>query len=116
MENKLTNRHKTFHITSYYRGIELDVICVTTSKKKFAELLDKPISYINNYASSYDLRYPVCNENADVLFAQVGLGGEGTYIFKRDDIKTYDEFKSLIDDHRKTYFTYRDYLEKNNLK
>ena len=51
----LSNKYKTFEITHYYRGIEISVLCVTTSKKKFAELLNESVNYINNYSYSYDL-------------------------------------------------------------
>jgi hypothetical protein len=111
----LTNKHKTFSITTQYRGIELDVIAVTTSKKKFAELVNTSLSHVNNYAYSYDLRYPVCNENPEVLYAKVGLGGEGRYFFDKDEIMTHEDAKAKVDNHRKTYANYRDYLKQNNL-
>ena len=41
---------KQFDLTKYYRGIELSVICVTTSQKKFAELLDTSTNDVKNYA------------------------------------------------------------------
>lgn len=111
---ELTKRHKTYSITYYHRGIELEVICVTTSKKRFAELLGDTTSHINNYCYVYDLRYPICNENPEVLYAKRGMGGEGLYIFKANEIKTFDEFKKIIDEHRKTYSSYNDYLTKTN--
>jgi hypothetical protein len=107
-----TKKHKTFSITHYYRGIEIELICVTTSKKKFAELTNISLSSINKYASSYDLRYDICNENIDVLFAQPGMGGEATVAFNKGEIKTLEEYKDLINEHRKNYSTYRDFLEK----
>lgn len=102
---------KTFSITDYYRGIEIQILCVTTSKKKFAELVDKSVSYINSYAHSYDLRYPVCNENPDKLYAKPGMGGEGNYIFNRGEVKTLEEYEELIDSHREKYPTKFDYYE-----
>ena len=111
--NKLSKKHKTYLLTIYYHGIELDLLCVTTSKKRFAELSDKSLSYINNCAMSYDLRHTICNENPDKLFAKVGLGGEGRY-FLGKDVKPLDEIKVIIDEHRKTYFSYQDYLNKTN--
>jgi hypothetical protein len=107
----LTKKHKTYSLTLYHRGIELDLLCVTTSKKKFSELADMSLSYINGYANDYDLRYPECNENPDKLYAKPGLGGEGMYIFKRGEVKTFEEYKQLIDKHRETYPTYRDFNE-----
>lgn len=106
---ELTKKHKTHSLTTYIRGIELEVLCVTTSKKKFAELLDKPLGYINGYASAYDLRYPICNENPDVLFAKPGMGGEAMVIFDRHEVKTLEEYEHLIDEHRKVYSNYREY-------
>ena len=45
---------KQFDLTKYYRGIELSVICVTTSQKKFAELLDTSTNDVKNYAFCYE--------------------------------------------------------------
>lgn len=111
---ELSKKHKTHSLTIFYRGIELELLCVTTSKKRFAELSGKPISDINKYGYAYDLRYLICNENPDILFAKVGLGGEGRYILERDDIRPIAEIKKIIDDHRVTYSSYRDYLTKTN--
>lgn len=109
---ELTKKHKTYSLTKYIRGIELEVLCVTTSKKKFAEILDLPIGHINGYASAYGLRYPICNENPDVLFAKPGIGGEAMMIFVRDEVKTLEEYEHLIDEHRKVYSNYREYYSK----
>ena len=109
----MNKKYKTFSITQYYRGIELQYVCVTTSKKKFAEISDISLSYINSYGHSYDLRYPLCNDNPDKLFAKPGMGGESMFIFNRDEVKTVDEYKKLIDEHRVIYPTYSDY---NNSK
>jgi hypothetical protein len=100
---------KTFSVTDYYRGVEIKIICVTTSKKKFAELVDMSLSYINSYAHSYDLRYPICNENPNKLYAKPGMGGEAIYIFKREEIKTLEKYKELIKEHREKYPTRYDY-------
>jgi hypothetical protein len=109
---ELTKKHKTHSLTIYHRGIELEMLCVTTSKKKFAELIDKPVGHINGYAYAYDLRYPICNENPDVLFAKPGRGGEAMMIFDKNEVKTLEEYEHLIDEHRKVYSNYRDYQEK----
>lgn len=109
---EISKKHKTFSYVKYIRGIELEVICVTTSKKRFAEILDAPIAHISSYATSYDLRYQICNENPNVLFAQPGMGGEGAAAFNKGEIKTLEEYKDLIDEHRKIYSNYRDYLNK----
>ncbi len=100
---KLTKRHKTHSITSYIRGFELELICVTTSKKRFAELIDESLSHVNNHGFSYDLRYPICNENPDKVYAKPGRGGEIRYITEPNDIKPREKYKS-----------YGDYIEKTN--
>jgi hypothetical protein len=110
----LTKKHKTFSITKYYRGMEFELLCVTTSKKKFSEITGISLSHINGYSMSYDLRYQICNESPDKLFAKPGLGGEIRYILNRDDIKPYEEFLTIIDTHRETYSSYNDYLTKTN--
>ncbi len=112
MYSKLKNmnkKYKTFSITQYYRGIELQYLCVTTSKKKFAEISNVSQSFVNSHGHSYDLRYPLCNDNPDKLFAKPGLGGEGMFIFNRGEVKTIEEYKKLIDEHRAIYPTYSDY-------
>lgn len=112
----MNKRLKTFSITKYYKGVELRVICVTTSKKRFAELLDSGLSYISSYATSYELRYDICNENVDVLFAKPGMGGEVRDIFNRDEIKTLEEYEKLIDEHRSKYPTRHDFEESKKNK
>ncbi len=107
----LTKKHKTYSLTIYHRGIELELLCVTTSKKKFAELSDISLSHINGYANDYDLRYPVCNENPDKLYARPGMGGEAMFIFNRNEVKTLVEYKQLIDKHREQFPNNRDFYE-----
>jgi hypothetical protein len=111
---KLTKKHKTHSITITHRGMELELICVTTSKKKFAELTDMSMSFVNNYGYSYDLRYPICNENPDKLYAKPGMGGEIMYITERGVIKPLEDYIKLIVEHREKYKSYKDYLEKTN--
>jgi hypothetical protein len=111
---ELTKKHKTFSITKHYRGMEFELLCVTTSKKKFSEITGISLSHINKYLMSYDLRYQICNENPDKLFAKPGLGGEVRYILNRGDIKPYEEFSTIVDTHREKYSTYNDYLTKTN--
>lgn len=113
---ELSKKHKTYSLVRYVRGIELEVLCVTTSKKKFAEILDVSLSQVNGYGTSYDLRYPICNENPDVLFAKPGMGGEAMMIFDKNEVKTLEEYEHLIDEHRKLYSSYRDYQEKTGRK
>lgn len=111
---ELSKKYKTHSVTMYHRGIKMEVLCVTTSKKRFAELLGVPLSQISRYTYAYDLRYTICNENPDKLFAKCGLGGEGRYIFQKDEIHSFDDFKEGINEHRKLYSSYRDYLQKTN--
>lgn len=103
---------KQFDITKYYRGIELRVICVTTSQKKFAELVGSSANYIRDYAHCYEPRNQECIDNPDTLFAEIGLGGEGMYVFERNKVLPYTEYMAMIDKHRETYMSYSDYLEK----
>lgn len=103
---------KQFDITKYYRGIELRVICVTTSQKKFAELVGLSANYIRDYAHCYEPRNQECIDNPDILFAEIGLGGEAMYVFERNKVLPYTEYMAIIDKHRETYSSYRDYLEK----
>jgi hypothetical protein len=107
----LTKKYKTYGLTTYHRGVELQLLCVTTSKKKFAELSDISLSHINGYAHDFDLRYPVCNENPDKLYAKAGMGGEAMFIFNRDEVKPLDEYKQLINKHREQFPSNRDFYE-----
>lgn len=105
---------KQFSLLTYYRGFELNVMCVTSSQKKFAELLGRNVSEVRNYAYSYEPRNQECIDNPSKLFAQIGLGGEGRDIFDKDKVLPLIEYKAMIDRHRETYSSYRDYLEKNS--
>ena len=100
-------------MTTYYRGFEFSLVCVTTSKKKFSELTGCSIGSVNNYAISYDLRYEHCNQNPDQVFVKVGMGGEVRYVLEKDKFYTIEEAEQLVDKHRETYQTYADYVEKN---
>jgi hypothetical protein len=95
----------------YHRGVELELLCVTTSKKKFAELSDISLSHLNGYCNDYDLRYPVCNENPDKLYAKPGMGGEAMFIFNRDEVKPLEEYKELIDKHKEKFPIAQDFYE-----
>jgi hypothetical protein len=41
------------------------------------------------------------------------MGGEGNYIFNREEVKTLEEYKKLIDTHREKYPTQYNYYEHN---
>lgn len=109
---ELTKKHKQFSLTQYYRGIELNVICVTTSKKKFAELINETVGQVSKYTHTYEPRDKECKEAPDTLFARMGLGGEGRYAFEKDLVLSLTEWKKRIDAHRKKYESYREYLKK----
>jgi hypothetical protein len=114
--NNLSKKYKEYHYTHYYRGIELCVICVSTSIKKFAECFNYSPASMRKYTNIMEPRTKECIENPDVLYARIGLGGEGTYVFERDIMYTIVDFKAMIDEHRKKYSTYNDYLTKTNQK
>ena len=103
---------KQFELTRYYRGIELSVICVTNSQKKFAELIGVSTNEIKKYGYCYEPRNQECINNPNILFAEIGLGGEGRYVFETNKVLPFSEYTSLIDKHREIYLTYRDYLKK----
>ena len=103
---------KQFVLTRYYKSIELYVICVTTSAKKFAELVGCSPNEVKVYAHSYEPRDKECIANPDILYAKAGLGGEVRYFTTSDLVLPYTEYQALIDKHRETYDNYRDYLKK----
>lgn len=107
---------KQFGLTHYYRGMELEVMAVTSSKKKFADLVGTSPHYVSQYAHSFDPRTKECIEKPEVLFAKAGIGGEICYVFDREKVLPYSEYKTLIDEHRLTYSNYRDYVAKNKLE
>jgi hypothetical protein len=108
--NNLPKKYKEFSYTKYYRGIELTTHCVTTSLNKFAELIGSNSS-IKGYTHSYSPTTPECIENPNVVYACIGMGGEGTYVFERNKFFTLAHFKEMIDKHRETHSSYRDYLK-----
>jgi hypothetical protein len=114
--NNLSKKYKEFSIPHYYRGMELNVIAVTTSVKKFAELTDISLHHIKNYAYSGEPKTKECIDNPDVVYAKTGMGGEISYVFKKDTVYTIVDFKVKIDEHREKYSSYNDYLTKTNQK
>ena len=109
MENKLPKKYKEFLMTRYHRGIELRVHCVTTSIKKFAELIDSTAGHVSNYANSIDPKTKECIENIDVVYAKPGWGGEASEIFTQNEVKLFSEYEKLIDEHREKYHTRHDW-------
>lgn len=103
---------KQFDYIKYYKGIELRVLCVTSSQKKFAELIGSSLNQIRNYSYIYEPRNQECIDSPDKLFAKIGIGGEGVEVFEREKVLPYEDYKVLIDKHRETYTNYIDYLKK----
>lgn len=114
MSNNLSKKYKEYRYIHYYSGIELDVICVSTSIKKFAEYFNSSQTTIGKYTHIMKPRTKECIENPDILYAQIGLGGEGRMVFKDIGVITLEEYKIKIDEHRKKFKTYRDFLEKKS--
>jgi hypothetical protein len=114
--SNLSNKYKEYSIVHYYRGLELKLIVVTTSVKKLAELTGISPYHVKGYAHSFKPRTKECIENPDVVYAKTGLGGEIRHIFDKDATYTFLEFKIKIDEHRKKYSSYMDYLDKTNQK
>jgi hypothetical protein len=114
--NNLSKKYKEFAMPHYYRGMELNLIAVTTSAKKFAELTDISLHHVKNYAYSGEPKTKECIENPDVVYAKTGMGGEIRYVFDKDIVYTFLEYISMIDKHREKYLSYNDYLTKTNQK
>ena len=111
--NNLSKKYKEYSYTHYYRGIELSVICVTTSIKKFAEYFNYSQASMRKYTHVTEPKTKECIENPNILYAKIGLGGEGRCVFERDVVLKLEDYKIMIDKHRETYSGYRDFLEKN---
>jgi hypothetical protein len=99
----LSKKYKEFIITKLHRGVELRVHCVTTSIKKFAELIDLSHGFVKDYSSGVKPKTKECIDNIDVVYAVPGWGGEAWEIFTKDEMKLYSEYKTLIDEHRKKF-------------
>jgi hypothetical protein len=109
MENHLPKKYKEFIITKLHRGVELRVHCITTSIKKFAELIDSSPGYVKDYASPVEPKTKECIENIDVVYAVPGWGGEASELFIQNEVKLCSEYEKLIDEHRNKYHTRRDW-------
>jgi hypothetical protein len=107
----LPKKYKEFILTVYHRKIELRVHCVTTSIKKFAELIGSSPNYVKEYSTSIDPITKECIENIDVVYAVPGWGGEAWEIFQKDEVKLVSEYEKLIDEHREKYHTRYDWEE-----
>lgn len=94
---------KQYGFTHYIRNVEVYVICVTTSKQKFADLLDIKLSQIKDYMHINDAKNVDCINNPNKLFVQRGMGGEALAIFKKDKTYSYEEAQEIINKHREVY-------------
>jgi hypothetical protein len=112
MSTTLPKKYKEYMLTHYYRGIEVLLRCTTTSIKKFTEITG--IRGIKAYVSSFEPKTQECIDNPEILYAEIGMSGEGLYVFERDKLFLFSEYKIMIDKHRETYSNYRDYLDKTN--
>jgi hypothetical protein len=99
----LPKKYREYIITRYHRGVELRVHCVTTSTKKFAELIGSTAGFVKDYASSIDPKTKECIENVDIVYSVPGWSGEAREIFIKDDIKLISEYEKLIDEHRNKF-------------
>ena len=102
---------KEFSITTYYRGIEMNKKCITTSKKRASEIFDTTLSFMNGYSHTIEPKTQEAIDNIDTVFCRVGMGGEARYIFEVDKVYTLDEYKRIIDEHRVKYPSYHHYSE-----
>lgn len=112
MSNTLPKKYKEYMLIHYYRGIEVLLRCTTTSIKKFTEITE--IRGSNGYVMSIIPRTQECIDNPEILYAEIGMGGEGIYVFEKNRVLLFSEYKTMIDKHRETYSHYRDYLDKTN--
>ena len=101
---------KQYYLTTHIRGVEVDITCATTSKKNFAVIIGKPVSYVNGYASN-GIEIQECLENPDKIYCKRGLGGETLDIFEKGKIYEHDEAVRLIDEHRSRWANTREWHE-----
>lgn len=99
---------KQYYLTTHIRGVEVVITCATSSKKNFAAIIDKPVSYVNAYASN-GIEIQECLENPDKLYCKRGLGDETLEIFEKEKIYSYDEAALLIDEHRSRFANTREW-------
>jgi cobalamin biosynthesis Co2+ chelatase CbiK len=105
---------KQFSVTSYYRNVEVEILCVSKSVKEFSEVSGFSTHHISKYAHKFEPRDKICVDNPNKLFGRVGLGGEARIIFKSGEILPLEEYKARIDEHRKIYSNYNEYINKND--
>jgi len=107
---------KQYGMTIFIRGVEVNVVCITSSKKKLAALLDKPYNYILDYSTEYGFMIDECFENPSKLFVTAGLGGETNVIFEKDKVYPYEEAINMINSHREEYSNKSNWYETKGLE
>ena len=102
---------KQYMLTTKINGVEVNVVCLTNSLKKFSVLLDKSYSYVREYANEMGYIVDECFESPHVLFVERGLGGETLDIFEKELVYDYDRAVELIGIHREKYPNSRSWYE-----
>jgi hypothetical protein len=104
---------RTFSVIGNCRGVNLEIFCTTNNEKKFAKLLNKPVSelYIKEHDSTYNKHIKKSNK----LYAKPGEKGECEFIFISDEIKEIDEYLKIIDKHREKYPSVAEYYKAHSL-
>jgi hypothetical protein len=102
---------KQYMLTTKINGVEVNVVCLTNSLKKFSVLLDKSYSYVREYANEMAYVVDECFESPHVLFVERGLGGETLDIFEKELVYDYDRAVELIGIHREKYPNSRAWYE-----
>jgi hypothetical protein len=109
---------KRFRIISYYRGCELDLICITTSMRLAAEIFNIGLYHMNGYCQSTNIEEKEESQNLipNQAYAKCGMGGEVRYFMESKKIMLYTEAKSIISAHREICKTYQETIEWSNEK
>ena len=94
---------KQYMLNTKINGVEVNVVCLTSSFKKFSLLLDKSYTYVREYANEMGYVVDECFESPHILFIMRGLGGETLDIFEKELIYDYDRAVELIGIHRKKF-------------
>jgi hypothetical protein len=102
---------KQYMLTTKINGVEVNVVCLTNSLKKFSLLLDKPYNYVREYGNEMGYVVDECFEYPHVLFVERGLANETLDIFEKDLVYDYDRAVELIGIHREKYPNIRSWYD-----
>lgn len=105
---------RQYNLTTLIRGVEVLLTCATNSKKSFAQIIDKPVGYVNDYAAQ-GADIEECLANPGKIYAQAGLSGEAMHIFERNRLYELEEIKAIINEHREKYPTPRSWHESKSI-